>query len=187
MKTKDFLVVALAPLLLLLVPLVAMQFTAEVNWTAFDFVAMWVILAGAGLGYKLLATRKTANLAYRAGAALAVAAGFLIVWLNLAVGIIGSEDNPANLLYGAVLLVGVVGAGLARLQPQGMARASFAAAGATFLVPVIAFLIWRPDFSPGVAKVFLLNFFFVLMFAGAGWLFLHAANRASGAGLATPA
>lgn len=185
MKTKDFLVVALAPLLLLLVPLVAMRFTAEVNWTSSDFVVAWVLLAGTAFAYRLLATRKIANLAYRAGAALAVAASLLIVWINLAVGIIGSEANPANLLYGAVLLVGVVGTALARFQPQGLARAALAAAGVTFLVPVIAFLVWRPDFSPGVAKVFLLNFFFVLMFAGAGWLFRRAAGRPSATSLPT--
>ena len=34
---------------------------------------------------------------------------FLLFWVNGAVGIIGSEDNPANLLYGGVVLTGFVG------------------------------------------------------------------------------
>ena len=38
-------------------------------------------------------------------------AAFLLIWINLAVGIIGSEDNPANLMYGAVLLLGLVACG----------------------------------------------------------------------------
>jgi hypothetical protein len=32
----------------------------------------------------------------------------------------GSEDNPANLMYGGVLTVGIFGALLARFQPEGI-------------------------------------------------------------------
>jgi len=186
MKTKDFLVVALAPMLVLLVPLVAMQFTKEVNWTISDFVLAWVLLAGATFAYKLLATRATGNIAYRAGAGLAVAAGFLLTWINAAVAIIG-EHNPANALYLGVILVGMIGAGFARFQPRGMARALFATAFAQFLVPVIAVIVWPSDFGPGVAKVFMLNGFFVLMFAGSGLLFRHAARQPNGSSVATTA
>ena len=52
----------------------------------------------------------------------------MLVWINLAVGIIGSEDNPANLMYGGVLAVGVAGAVAARFRPGGMARALAATA-----------------------------------------------------------
>ena len=38
----------------------------------------------------------TGNSAYRAAVGVAIAAAFILVWMNLAVGIIGSEDNPAN-------------------------------------------------------------------------------------------
>ena len=38
---------------------------------------------------------------------MAIVAAFLLIWINLAVGINGSEDNPANLMYGGVLTVGV--------------------------------------------------------------------------------
>lgn len=78
MKTKDFLIVALAPMPVMMIPLVAMQFTKEVNWTGSDFVFAWVVIAGATFVYRLLATRKRAHFAYRAGAGLAVAAGFLL-------------------------------------------------------------------------------------------------------------
>jgi hypothetical protein len=76
-----------------------------------------------------------------------------------------------------VLAIGLAGAAIARLRPSGMSMALFATALAQFLVPVIAVMIWRPDFSPGVVQVFGLNFCFVLMFAGSALLFRHAGNR----------
>jgi hypothetical protein len=178
MKTKDYLIVALAPLPVLLIPLVGVMVSGEWNWTFADFVVAWVLLAGTTFFYRLLATRKAANFAYRAGAGLAIAAGLLLTWVNLAVQIIGDE-NPAFVLYFIVILIGLTGVGLARFQPAGLAKAAFATAAATFLVPVIAFFAWPADFSPGVWQVFALNSGFVLMFAGAGWLFRHASRAAS--------
>jgi len=113
--------------LLLLLPLVAMQFTDEVNWDGTDFIVMGGLIGGIGLGMELL-VRKSDSLAYRLGAAVALAAAFLIVWINLAVGMIGSEDNLLNLLFGGVLAVGLIGAIVARFEPAGMARAMVAAA-----------------------------------------------------------
>jgi thiazole synthase ThiGH ThiG subunit len=60
--------------------------------------------------------------------ALALVAAMLLVWVNLAVGIIGSEDNPANIMYLGVHAVLILGALLALFRPQGMARALFATA-----------------------------------------------------------
>lgn len=176
MQKKDFLIVAFAPLPLLLIPLVGVMVSEEWQWTLSDFVAMWVLLAGTTFVYRLLATRKAANFSYRAGAGLAVAAGFLLTWVNLAVQIIGHE-NPANLLYPGVILVGLIGVFLSRFQPTGMANAAFATAAAAFLVPVVAVIFWPADFSPGVPRVFLLNGCFVLMFVGAGLLFRHATPK----------
>lgn len=174
MKTKDCLIVALAPFPVLLIPLVGSLILEDWEWTLSDFIAAWVLLAGATFAYRLLVTRKAASFAYRAGAGLAVATGFLLTWINLAVQIIGDE-NPAFVLYFAVIIIGLVGTGIARFQPTGMAHAAFATAFATFLVPVIAFVAWPADFSPGVPQVFLLNGCFVLMFVGSGLLFRHAA------------
>jgi len=186
MQKKDYRFVTLAPLPVLLIPLVGVLVSEEWKWTFFDFVAAWAILAGTIFVYKLLATSKSATLAYRLGAGLAVAAGFLITWISGAVQIIGHE-NPGNILYLGVILTGLIGVALARFQPAGLARAAFATAAATFLVPVIAVIFWPFDFSPGVEKVFILNGCFVLMFAGAGLLFRRAARQASRPGVASTA
>lgn len=173
MKTKDYLIVALAPLPMLLIPLVGMMVSQEWNWTFSDFVVAWTLLAGAIFTYKLMATQRAANLRYRAGAALAVATGLLLTWVNLAVQIIGDE-NPAFVLYFVVIVISLAGAVRARFEPAGMANAAFATAAATFLVPVLAVILWPADFSPGVWQVFALNFGFVALFASAGLLFRHA-------------
>jgi hypothetical protein len=52
--------------------------------------------------------------------------------MNLAVGVIGTEDDPANLMYVGVLAVGIIGAIIARFRPHGMARTLFATALAQY-------------------------------------------------------
>jgi hypothetical protein len=152
---------------LLLLPFVAMHFTDEVNWTAFDFLVFGAMLAAA-LGTVELAVRKTPNTAYRAAAGVAVAAAFLLVWINGAVGIIGSENHPANLMFAGVLAVAVLGALIARFQPRGMARALVVAAAAQLLVGVIAALA-------GLGNIFPITGAFAALWLTSAALFRRAA------------
>lgn len=176
MNLKSLLPVVIVPTLILLIPLGAMAFKVEGwAWGPESFFVAWILMAGVGLAYRLV-TKKAVSGFYRGATALGLLAGFLIVWINGAVGIIGSEDNPVNLLFGAVLLLGVIGAVLARLEAPGMARTMFVVAAAQFLVPVLAFLIGRPDFSPGVVQIFAFNLVFVLLFSGSALLFRRAAR-----------
>jgi hypothetical protein len=173
MRNKNIIRIALATAFLLLIPLIAMQFTSEVNWTLSDFVVAGALLFGTGLTYELIA-RKSGSIAYRFAVGIALAAALLLVWINLAVGIIGSENNPANLMYGGVLVVGILGAIIAHLQPRGMARTLLAMAIAQMFVPVIALVIAKPQVTlepPGVVGVFGLNAFFAMLFAGSALLF----------------
>lgn len=110
------------PAFLLLVPLVAMRVTDEVKWTASDFIFAGVLFCGVGVAFELI-VRKSGNLAYCVGAALAVLAAFLTIWANAAIGMIGSEDNPYNFVFAGVLLVALIGAIIARAEPGGMWRA----------------------------------------------------------------
>lgn len=178
MKTKDLLIIALFPLAVLAIPLVAMEFTREVNWTLSDFVAMWFVLTIPTFLFRLLVTRPQ-PWTYKLGAAIAVVTGFFITWVNLAVQIIGDE-NPAFVLYFVALLVGLVGVGISRLQPAGMAKAAFATAASLFLIPIIAVIFWPVDFSPGVLPVFFGNTVLVLAFVVSGVLFRHAAGQTAG-------
>ena len=117
------------------------------------------------------------NTTYRSAVGLALAGAFLLFWVNGAVGIIGDEDNVANLMYGGVLAVGLIGAIIAHFQPDGMTRALFATALAQSLVAVIALVagLGYPVSSPG--EILMLNGFFVALWVGSAWLFRSAAIK----------
>jgi uncharacterized membrane protein YdcZ (DUF606 family) len=163
--------------LILLLPLVAMQFTGEVAWSLADFVVAGALLFGTVLAYELIA-RKMDSIAYRAAVGMAVTTALLLVWLNLAVGIIGSEDNPANLMYLGVLAVGLIAALISRFQPLGMARAMFATTLAQMLVAVIALLAGWSSPGSGPLEIVALNGLFAALFVGSALLFRKAAQGA---------
>lgn len=125
--------------LMLLAPALAMLATDAMIWGPGDFVIHGAMLFGA-VGILELAARFSGSGAYLAAVGLAVGTAFLLVWANLAVGIIGPEDNPANRMFAGVLAVGVVGAMIARFRPRGMAGVLVAMAGAQALVAVAALL-----------------------------------------------
>jgi hypothetical protein len=171
--------------LVLLLPLVAMQVTDEVNWTVADFVFAGALLFGIGITYEF-ALRKTGDTAYRFAVGVALAAAFILIWVTGAVGIIGSEDNPANLMYIGVLAVGIIGAIVARLQSHGMARALFATALAQALVAVIALAAGLgATGSNWPLDLLVLTEFFVALFVGSALLFRKAAREQSPAGAGT--
>lgn len=166
---------------LLLMPLIAMQFTTEVDWDETDFIVMAAML-GIACGTVELSIRASGEASYRLGAIVAVGAGFLLVWVNLAVGIIGSEDNALNLVYAGVLAVAVVGSLVAAFEPAGMARALFVTAAAQMLVTILALAwgwgAWEP---PGAAGILALNAFFAALWLLSGGLFHRSALKQASA------
>lgn len=73
--------------LLLLSPAVAMIFTDEVAWGLEDFAALALLLLAAGLSYEAVA-RLTARRGYRLAAGAIIGIVLLLVWAQLAVGIV---------------------------------------------------------------------------------------------------
>jgi hypothetical protein len=98
--------VALATACILLVPLVAMQITDEVNWGLADFALAAALLGGTGLLLEL-AARKPGNLVYRAAA---TAIGVAAIVLGEA------DDAPGLVLFGGLLIVGTVALALRTAQ-----------------------------------------------------------------------
>lgn len=163
---------------LLCVPAVAMRFPGSAfDWTASDFVAMGALFAAVLGAYEVLATRSR-SVFYRAGAVLATLGLFLLVWLNLAVGIIGHEGNPANWLFAGVIAIIVGGACLARLDGAGMSKALFVAAAAQSLIGIVALTGDMGAEGRGWPRdVIVLTAFFTGLWAVAATLFRTSRQR----------
>lgn len=168
---------------LMLLPLLAMQLTPKVDWDGFDFAVLGTFLVGAGLAFELAAHR-TGDVAYRAGVAVALAATFGLIWVNGAVGLIGSEDNPANLLFYGVLAVAGAGALVARLRAPGMARALMVTAFAQVLAALAAGST-TVGATTSLRDVAISTALFTPMWLMAAWLFRRAARELGGEGRAS--
>lgn len=130
----------------------------------------------------VLTVRIRQNTAYRSAVGIALGAALILVWVNLAVGIIGEPDDRFNLMYAGVLAVGMIGAIIARFRPPGMARAMFAAAFAQALVAVIVLSAGLSAPKPTPGRMLIFNGFFVALFIVSACLFRGAARAQARAG-----
>ena len=145
-----------------------MRFTGEDAWTAFDFVVFSVMVGAVCAGFEL-AMRLSNQWTYRLGAIMSVMGGFLMVWANLAVGIIGNEEDPRNLMFYGVLLIGVVGALVTKFNARGLTwtvRTMAAAQVVIFLVSALLDWALLPVFTV----------FYVSLWVIAGELFKKSIN-----------
>lgn len=149
-----------------LVP-VAAKLLTDLPWTAGDFI-FWAVMLLVAAGVCEIGLRLSGSLAYRAGVVVAAGTSFLIVWSNLAVGIIGSEDNPLNQIFFGVIAVAVVGALLARFRSRGMAVAMLFTAAAQFGTAFVALAYEHIVFA--IVGVFSMGWLL------AAWLFREAAR-----------
>jgi hypothetical protein len=172
---KSIIRLVVITLCLLIIPMLGNRFVDGWNWTLFDFVWAGTLIFLTGLTYIFISKKANSSL-YKKALALSIGAGFILIWINAAVGIIG-EDNGSNLLYFGALLIGFISAALMKFESKGMSRALFITALLVFLIPFIALLIGIKDFSPSLLKVFALNTFFALVFLGSGLLFKQTSHE----------
>ena len=90
MKNKRLKIIIAAVVILLFIPLIAMQFTDEISWTIFDFVVMGVLLLSTGF-LCTFTIRKITKIKHRIVLCIVIIAAFLIIWAELAVGIFGTQ------------------------------------------------------------------------------------------------
>lgn len=157
---------------LMVLPVVALRAAESAAWDPGDAVFLAILLAGVGLAHEL-AARARGGRAYAVGLGIAVAAALLQAWINLAVGIVGNEDNPVNLIYAGVIAVAALGALIARLRPAGMAVAMTAAAAAQALTFVAAI-------AGGLGFTGPITIFFAALWLLAAWAFRKAARDQPG-------
>lgn len=89
MKNKRLNIILIIVAILLFIPLIAMQFTNEVNWTFFDFIVMGILLLSTGLLIDFV-LRKVTKTNQKILLIIIVVGLFLLVWAELAVGIFGT-------------------------------------------------------------------------------------------------
>ena len=123
----------------LLIPLWGNTYIDGWNWDWYGFVLAATVVFSAGLTYELLA-RNMSNRAYRFGVGLSVVTAFALTWVNM---VLAADENPANLMYVGVVVIGVIGTAISRLRARGIARAWFGTAVAQMLAPIIAFVFWK--------------------------------------------
>lgn len=141
---------------LLLAPAVATQATDEMRWDSADFILVGSLLAATCVAWEV-AIRRIGNWACAAAVTVAVGTAFLLFLVNGAVGILGDEGNPVNLIFFGVIAVAVGGAVIVRLRPEGMARALAVTAatqivagmiGAALVPDIRGFLVGTALFTP---------------------------------------
>ncbi len=88
-KNKRLVVILFFAFLLLLVPLIAMQFTNEVQWKLGDFIVAGFLLFGTGFLCEFV-LRKVSNKKYRIAICAILIVALLLTWIELAVGIFGT-------------------------------------------------------------------------------------------------
>ncbi|HST35486.1 MAG TPA: hypothetical protein VLK25_02500 [Allosphingosinicella sp.] len=126
-------------------------------------------------------SNRRGSIFYRAGAAVALAAALIQVWMNLAVGIVGEADNPVNQGFYGVVAAAAACAFTARFRAESMGRAMLAVAG------VQALLALAVGTAPATARIEPMGAAGVLMLSGgfvALWLISAALFHRSARGAA---
>jgi hypothetical protein len=126
--------------------------------------------------FRFLISRVPENRYYKYGIAVGMVTGFLLFWVNGAVGIIGSENNDANMMYLLVLLLAFLASIAFGFRPERMMWVMRGSAVAFVLIAVLALV-----FDVGVSgpvwpwDVVWITGFFMALLLFAAWLFEQAA------------
>lgn len=120
-----------------LLPVIAKQFTDEVQWTWMDHL-FWAFLLGIPGLLVDIVSRMTTNWFYRGGVVIALATSFVITWANLAVGIVGNEENPINLIFFGVVAIAMLGSPLVGFKAVRLRWVFYLTAAAQALSALVA-------------------------------------------------
>lgn len=156
---------------LMLAPVVASRVSDEMAWSTADFLLAAIVLAAA-CGVWEIALLKSRDSAFAAGALAAAGTAFLLFAVNGAVGLIGTEDDPVNLLFFGVLTSAFAGSVVIGFKPVGMARTMAVTACVQVAAGAVALLI-----VPDVRGFALGSALFVPLWLLSSWLFARSARE----------
>jgi hypothetical protein len=88
-KNKRLIYFLITIFILLMIPLVSMQFTPEVNWSPMDFLVMGALLLGTVISLEVI-FRNVSKPDVRIALVALILVIFLLIWAELAVGIFGT-------------------------------------------------------------------------------------------------
>lgn len=88
-QNKRIVIFLIAVPVLLGIPLLAMQFTSEVNWNLTDFLVMGILLTILAVTVEVVC-RKWRNCKFKITISIFILLCFLLLWAELAVGIFGT-------------------------------------------------------------------------------------------------
>lgn len=137
------------------------------NWGAEDFAILAAFLFG-GCACVEFVSRFNRRRTYIAGFGLILLGMMVMAWINLAVGIIGSEDHPGNRMFLALPAIALMGALLSRFEPRGLAITASALAAGQLAIAVIAYL-------SGMGFIFPMTAAFMTIWMTSAWLFQKSA------------
>jgi hypothetical protein len=167
---KTTLRVALVALGLLMVPAMASRLVEGWHWPAKAFVLVYVLFFLTGMAYALIA-RRMGVWTYKVGVGVALATGFALGWSTMVQT--ADSGHPERLWFLSVLVMGLVGTGLARLHARGLALTLFAMAAVLALIALTLPSGAPPDFARRIAIGHGVG---VALFLASGLLFHHASS-----------
>ncbi len=165
---KTMLRVALGALAVWMVPLVASQFFEDWHWGVGGFVRVYVLFFLTGMVMALVA-RKMGVWSYKVGVGLALVGGLALGWSTMVQ--VADSGHPERLWYHSVLVVGAIGACLARLRAPGLAWTLFAMAATLALIALTLPSGAPPDMARRMA---IGHGVYTALFTASGLLFRHA-------------
>jgi hypothetical protein len=165
---KTMLRVALGALAVWVVPLMAAQFVEDWHWGVGGFVGAYLLFFLTGMVIALIA-RRMGVWSYKAGVGVALVAAFALGWSTMVQT--ADSGHPERLWYLSVLVVGFIGACLARLRAPGLAVTLFAMAAVLALISVMLPSGAPPDMALRMASG---HAVYTVLFASSGLLFRRA-------------
>lgn len=117
------------------------------------------------------------TIVYASAVALALVTALLPFYVELAVGIVDPPGGPTVTLGIGVMFIGIIGALIARFEPEGMARALIATAVAQALVAVVSLMVEPAHPASPPLEVLGVHAIFVVLFLGSARLFRQAARK----------
>jgi len=137
------------------------------NWDALDYLVALALLGGSAGAY-WIATRSARSLWHHTAVIIAAGGALLMLWMQLAVGLVGDGDHPINHAMGLVLVVSAIGALLSRFRASGMRTTLLVAAGTQMVLGALGFILLPAMYF---SDIFLVTAFFSGLWTASAFLF----------------